>query len=836
MAYFIYNGKFVTTAGKYVIQAPPPEWLNKFYINENMTSFASSIYIQNLLESPPPINVNWGDGNIEEIIWSDAGEGYYYIDLNHDFSGGIGEGVIKIDDFSYVENLSMGSVFNPLDGLTGVNISPDALNLKYIQMGYASDLSTFVTQSVWPILSLDISNTALNSFTYQSWPNIYNLNLSDNYLDDATVSQILIDASNGSVYDAELYLSGGNMGNPSADALIAKTNLENRGWLVEINTLYVSSAEVKDTTPNIIELNLNFELNELYVPDTTAFSISGGKSVLDVSINNDFGYRVLVYADSSYVYGDSITIDYTKPATNFIRSLSGLELTSFSDQEASNSIFPIPYLVSGVISNDTPNQILLTFSEYITTNANGNPPTTAFVVSGGKTITGAVCNGNNTITLTADSDFIFEEAVTLDYIKPMDDYLVSSDYNKDVNSFTDASITNNTLYNYPVLTFASVRTATPGIIQLDFSKELNAAVAPATSAFSITGGANITDVSISMNSVFLTLDATLAWDDAETVSYTIPGSNKLIGTNNYDASAFTNQPITNMIYSLEVINYVTYASYYNPLTISVTSDISIYSDGIATLYDSPGTNPSKSKTIVADGNLHTVYVNMSGQGSANIQFSDLAAVNRWGDPSISSGWTNGGLGIDVSVLRFPNLEKMYVSGIGPLTFNVADLPEGMTDFKVNNAQTTHPLSFYGDIAALPSTMTYFEGGCQAQNTYSNTSKLYGNLANLPSGMAYFSMAGNSYNITYDPSGRTWGNMAHMDVRTTVNEGLTPALMDQLIIDLANSTWYGSGYGNGKWFSLWSPSSSYPYYIKRTAASNAAIASLQSQGVYINIPV
>ena len=119
-----------------------------------------------------------------------------------------------------------------------------------------------------------------------------------------------------------------------------------------------------------------------------------------------------------------------------------------------------------------------------------------------------------------------------------------------------------------------------------------------------------------------------------------------------------------------------------------------------------------------------------------------------------------------------------------------------------------------DLSQLPRSLTYFN--CVGSNT------ITGNLSSLPVGLTYFSCSGS--NTIGDYSGKAWANnQIRIYFVPVAGGGLSSAEIDQLLIDLAAA--------GGTW------SADKQVYLRgtnaaRTAASDAAVATLVSKGVTV----
>lgn len=101
--------------------------------------------------------------------------------------------------------------------------------------------------------------------------------------------------------------------------------------------VYTSSV-IEDATPGIIEMTYNLALANI-IPDISAFSVqvnSTSRSINSVSISSG---KVRLSLSSNVVYGDIITVSYTKPAVNPLQTPSGGQAASISLQPVTNKCF-----------------------------------------------------------------------------------------------------------------------------------------------------------------------------------------------------------------------------------------------------------------------------------------------------------------------------------------------------------------------------------------------------------------------------------------------------------------------------------------------------------------
>jgi hypothetical protein len=98
----------------------------------------------------------------------------------------------------------------------------------------------------------------------------------------------------------------------------------------------IVSASVENAAPTKVILTFDRNLNSNYVPAITAFTLSGGKTATKVEIS---GKTVTITADGAYANGNTITIGYTKPVSNYLREFyTGGGVATFTGQSVTNNI------------------------------------------------------------------------------------------------------------------------------------------------------------------------------------------------------------------------------------------------------------------------------------------------------------------------------------------------------------------------------------------------------------------------------------------------------------------------------------------------------------------
>lgn len=230
----------------------------------------------------------------------------------------------------------------------------------------------------------------------------------------------------------------------------------------------VLMALIENATPSKLEINYNLSLANI-VPAASTFSVrvnSVSRTVSSVAVS---GTKVTLILASPVVYGDAVTVAYTKPATNPLQTSAGGQVASFTDQNVTNKVAAIPVYANSVIENASPSILTITYNMSL---ANIVPAPSAFSVrvnSTARTISSVAVSGTR-ITLTLSSPVVYGDAVTVAYTKPSINPLQTLAGGQ-AGSFTDIHVSNNCV--------APVSNQAP-IVSISSPTKSTAFVAPAT--------------------------------------------------------------------------------------------------------------------------------------------------------------------------------------------------------------------------------------------------------------------------------------------------------------------------------------------------------------------
>ncbi|MZQ49076.1 MAG: hypothetical protein GT598_08730 [Bacteroidales bacterium] len=307
------------------------------------------------------------------------------------------------------------------------------------------------------------------------------------------------------------------------------------------------SAVVQNASSSIIELSFNMGLSNV-PPPASAFAVSVNSTQRSVNTVAVSASKVYLTLSSPVIYSDRLTVAYTKPQANPLKTPSGGEVNSFSAVSVSNNVYPpSPVYVSSVIENATPTRLNVRFNIPL---ANIIPSTSTFSVrvnSAVRTVN-SISISDMTVTLILSSPVSYGDNVTVAYSWPSSNALQSLQGGQ-VASFSAQPVTNNITAAQPVYLSSVIENTTPTRLELTYNMPL-ANIVPAASAFNVIVHSStraVNAVTISGSKVILTLASPVAYGDVVTVSYNKPVSNPLQCPLGMQAASLSVQTVTNRV-------------------------------------------------------------------------------------------------------------------------------------------------------------------------------------------------------------------------------------------------------------------------------------------------
>jgi uncharacterized repeat protein (TIGR02059 family) len=311
-----------------------------------------------------------------------------------------------------------------------------------------------------------------------------------------------------------------------------------------VTPVYQSSA-VENATPSLLKMTYDLSLANI-VPAASAFTVLVNTVARAVNSVVFSGTNVQLTLTSPVVYGDIVTISYTKPSVNPVQSSSGGQAETISAKTVINNVNAvIPVYVSSSVENATPTLLEMTYNMSL---ASIVPAVSSFSVqvnSVTRAVNSVAISGTKT-QLTLSGPVLYGDIVTVTYLKPSVNPLQSSTGALAVN-ITAQTVTNRVIAVNPVYVSSSVEKATPAILEMTYNMSL-ANIVPAVSSFSVLVNSTVrtlSTVTISGTKVQLTLVSKIVPGDIVNVSYTKPATNFLQSTTGGIASGISKVPVTN---------------------------------------------------------------------------------------------------------------------------------------------------------------------------------------------------------------------------------------------------------------------------------------------------
>ena len=307
-------------------------------------------------------------------------------------------------------------------------------------------------------------------------------------------------------------------------------------------------SKVENATPSILEMNYNLTLANI-VPAASSFVVRVNSVTRTVSSVAISGTKVLLTLASPIVYGDVVTIAYTKPSSSPLQTSEGGQAATISTQPVTNNLNPpLPVYQSSVIENSTPSRLEITYSLSL---ANIVPAASAFTVmvnSASRAVSSVTISGTKVI-LTLAGPVASGNVVTVAYSKPSANPLQTAAGGQ-AASISAQTVTNNVAAaTVPVYSGSVIENSTPSRLEITYSLSL-ANIVPAASAFTVmvnSASRAVSSVTISGTKVILTLASPVAYGNVVTVAFTKPSTNPLQTSAGGQAASISAQTVTNRV-------------------------------------------------------------------------------------------------------------------------------------------------------------------------------------------------------------------------------------------------------------------------------------------------
>jgi uncharacterized repeat protein (TIGR02059 family) len=243
--------------------------------------------------------------------------------------------------------------------------------------------------------------------------------------------------------------------------------------------VYVSSA-VTNPAPYVIGITYSQNLANI-IPPASAFTVmvnSSARAVSSVSISGTMVFLTLV---SPVVYGDVVTVAYTKPSVNPLQTPSGGQAASIAAQPVTNNVAAvvIPEYVSSVVENVAPTILEITYNLAL---ANIIPSPSAFTVmvnSAARAVNSVSISGTK-VLLTLASPVAYGDVITVAYTKPSANPLQTTSGGQAatisaqtvINNIADPDAPSIKIFPNPANEFINIRIIDPALVP-DFIRIIN---------------------------------------------------------------------------------------------------------------------------------------------------------------------------------------------------------------------------------------------------------------------------------------------------------------------------------------------------------------------------
>ena len=305
--------------------------------------------------------------------------------------------------------------------------------------------------------------------------------------------------------------------------------------------------------------NEDLDLAADSLPPASAFTVKAdGDTVTVQSVAPGLAADRLVFdlGTGAIKQGRTVTVDYAVPATNPIRDAAGNEAAAFTDFAVDNNstVEGIPPIPASAAVQGSGDRLSLTFNEDLDIAA--VPPASAFTVKADGVevaVQSVAASFSDTLALRLSATIGARQIVTVSYAVPETGTVIEDTAGNEAVGFEDFPVTNNsTVANTTPPVPASGEVGALGdTLTLTFNEDLDIAAVPFRSAFTVKAdgvevpGASVFTRPQASDQLALELSAPIGARQIVTVSYAVPATNPIQDTDDNDALAFTDFPVTN---------------------------------------------------------------------------------------------------------------------------------------------------------------------------------------------------------------------------------------------------------------------------------------------------
>ncbi len=321
-----------------------------------------------------------------------------------------------------------------------------------------------------------------------------------------------------------------NMAGRDADALSSQAATNVTG---DTTGPTLDSAVVEWT---FLTLTYNEPLDTGSTPATTDFTVSVAGTNQTPSKVEVSGKTVKLRLGTTATAGQTVTVSYTKPATNPIQDLAGNDAAALTNQSVTNDtpVVPLPVAQTGADREVIPGAPVTLDGSASTAPLGATMLDYAWSQTAGPAVT--LNNAN-----TARASFTAPASAGALTFR-----LTVTARGGPSNGLTATDDVTLTVGGAPTLKNAVVNGTS---LRLNYNEALDTASVPAKSAFTVSVAGTDqtpTGVAVSGQTVTLTLGTAATAGQTVTVSYTVPGTNPIQDSDGNDAGALSSQAATNV--------------------------------------------------------------------------------------------------------------------------------------------------------------------------------------------------------------------------------------------------------------------------------------------------
>ena len=310
--------------------------------------------------------------------------------------------------------------------------------------------------------------------------------------------------------------------------------------VVDGTTLVLTFSESLDGDSVPVNSAFDVQKTEAGAPHSVSVSLTGTPSIS--------GRTVTLTLASAVVFGDTVTVSYTKPDSNPLQYAADNQVESFTQRAVTNNT--VPAISSAWVSGSS-----LTIAFDVSLAAAANLENSAFTVKvGGSEVSLSATEGPSvslqmvTLTLTSAVSSTTTHTVTVSYSQPTTgtDNLLRGE-NTSGAAGRVASFTDQAVGTPPNFVSATVNGTT---LTVTFDENLDTSSLPAGSSFSLWAGGAVVGLgtgtaSISDMTATVTLDAAVAAGESVILNYINPTETPLQDAAGNDVPSFYFKPVTN---------------------------------------------------------------------------------------------------------------------------------------------------------------------------------------------------------------------------------------------------------------------------------------------------